>query len=299
MVNTINLIDISSWQRTIDLKTVFDLNPELDGVIVKATEGTAYTNSDFRSWMDWLSKRDKLMGMYHFCSGGNAASEAEHFYAATRDYIGRAIPIADYEGTCLAKGTGWLKAFVNRFRELSGVLPMVYCSLSVIHEQDFNGLTDCPLWVAQYADMYIVYGFLDNPWQQGSVSPFDKYWMHQYTGNGRLNGYASALDLDKFYGTAEDWQSLCRGTSSTTAPTPTPSVKLKPSDPSIVLRVLQNKGGEIGIGTERILRLKELGYDPDSVQKKINQLYNIAGKLKKEIGSQMDYLNSILWILKS
>ena len=293
-----NLIDISSWQHKIDLKQVFNLNPELDGVIVKATEGVAYTNADFRAWMDWLDKHGKLMGMYHFCAGGNAANEAEHFYAATRDYIGKAIPIADYEGDCLAKGTGWLKTFISRYRELSGVTCMIYCSLSVVQEQDFNALTDCPLWIAQYADMAVVYGFLEKPWQKGSVAPFGKYWMHQYTGNGRLNGYADALDLDKFYGTIEDWNKLCAKSSTDTTPV-TPPASLKPADPSIVLRVLQNKNNEIGIGTQRVIKLRELGYDHTSVQKKINQLYVIGGKVKQDIGDQTPYWNSILWIARS
>ena len=293
-----NIIDISSWQHKIDLKQVFNLNPELDGVVVKATEGVAYTNADFRAWMDWLDKQGKLMGMYHFCAGGNAANEAEHFYAATRDYVGKAIPVADYEGDCLAKGTGWLKTFISRYRELSGVTCMIYCSLSVVQEQDFNALTDCPLWIAQYADMAVVYGFLEKPWQKGSVAPFGKYWMHQYTGNGRLNGYADALDLDKFYGTVEDWHNLCAKSSTApqTTPQPEPTLKLKPADPSIVLRTLKN---EFGIGTARVIRLRELGYDPDSVQKKINQLYLVANNVKRDIGNEMSYLNSILWIARS
>jgi len=295
----LNLIDISSWQHTIDLKTVFNLNPELDGVIVKATQGVSYTNSDFRGWMDWLDKQGKLMGMYHYCDGGSAEREADHFYAATRDYIGKAIPVVDYEDKALAQGTQWLKRFIDRFREQSGVTCMIYCSLSVIHEQDFSQLTDCPLWVAQYADMAIVYGFLETPWQKGSVAPFGKYWMHQYTGNGRLNGYKDAIDLDKFYGTAEDWKAMCYPGYSPTPqpqPTPEPTTKLKPADPSIVLRTLKN---EFGIGNQRVLKLKELGYDPNSVQAQINKLYLIANNVKKDIGSEMSYLNSILWIARS
>lgn len=299
-----NLIDISSWQHNIDLKQVFQLNPELSGIIVKATQGVSYTNADFLGWMQWLDKQGKLMGMYHYCDGGSAEREADHFYSAVRDYIGKAIPVVDYEGDALSRGTGWLKTFIDKFRELSGVSCMIYCSLSVVQEQDFSQLTNCPLWIAQYADMAVVYGFLDKPWQKGSVAPFGKYWMHQYTGNGRLNGYANALDLDKFYGTAEDWRNLCaRGSAPTPTPKPTPeptpSTKLKPADPSIVLRVLQNKNNEIGIGGERVRNLRELGYDPDSVQAKINKLYLIANNVKRDIGSEMSYLNSILWIARS
>jgi len=289
-----NVIDISSWQHGIDLEKVFAQNP-LDGVVVKATQGTVYTNADFSGWVDWLIKNKKPAGAYHYLDGGSAEREAEHFYNVVRPYIGNVIPVADYEADALSRGTEWLRAFLERFRELSGVRPMIYCSLSVIQEQNFSALTEYPLWIAQYADMAVVNGFLDNPWQKGSVAPFSKYWMHQYTGNGRLNGYANALDLDKFYGTAEDWQALCKGSAPAPQPTPEPA-KLKPADPSIVLRTLKN---EFGIGQDRIVALRALGYDPDSVQKKINQLYVVGNNTKKAIGSEMSYLNSILWIVRS
>ena len=294
-----NVIDIASWQKGIDLKTVFTHN-NIDGVIAKATEGTGYVNPEFAPWMKWLTDNNKPFGMYHYLSGGDAEAEATHFYNTVKPYIGRGIPVADYEGTALDKGTVWLGKFLEKFRALSGVRCMIYCSVSVVSEQNFRALTDYPLWIAQYADMNPVYGFLDKPWQRGSVSPFSKYWMHQYTSCGRLNGWGGNLDFDKFYGTKEDWISLAKGEAPKEEPKPEPKpipVKpLKSADPQIVLAVLK---GSYGIGTERVLKLREAGYDPDSVQKKINQLYLIAGKVKKDIGNDMSYLNSILWIARS
>ena len=183
-----NFIDIASWQKGIDLKTVFTHN-NIDGVIAKATEGTGYVNPEFAPWMKWLTDNNKPFGMYHYLSGGDAEAEAMHFYNVVKPYIGRGIPVADYEGTALDKGTVWLGKFLEKFRSLSGVRCMIYCSVSVVSEQNFRALTDYPLWIAQYADMNTVYGFLDKPWQRGSVSPFSKYWMHQYTSCGRLNGW--------------------------------------------------------------------------------------------------------------
>lgn len=291
-----NVIDIASWQHGIDLSTLFKTNP-LDGVVVKATQGTQYVNPDFAGWVKWLSDHDKPFGFYHYCDGADAEKEAEHFYNTVKPYVGKGIPVADYEGQALLKGTAWLKRFLDRFRELSGVNAMIYCSLSVIHEQDFSALTDHPLWVAQYADMDTVYGFLDKPWQSGSISPFASYAMHQYTSCGRLNGWGGNLDFDKFYGSYALWLELARGEASTEPkPTPKPTPLYKPVDPSIVLAVLKN---EYGIGRERIVKLREAGYDPAAVQTKINQLYLIAGKVKNDIGDNMSYLNSILWIARS
>ena len=284
-----NFIDIASWQAGIDLDAMFRTNP-LDGVIIKATQGTQYVNTEYSAWIKWLLEHDKPTGVYHFANGQDAGSEARHFYSTVKPVIGKVIPILDYEADALKKGTGWVKQLVDTFRELSGATCMIYCSLSVVHDQNWNALTECPLWLAQYADGNPVYGFIDNPWQKGSVSPFPKYWIHQYTSNGHLNSWSGRLDLDKFYGTVDDWKSLCTGN----APAPTPTYK--PVDSTIVLRVLKN---EFGVGTERILKLREEVYDPTEVQKKINELYVVANKVRADIGNNMDYINAILWIARS
>lgn len=282
-----NVIDISSWQRGIDLAALFSLN-SLNAVICKATEGTRYTNPEFKPWMDWLTENNKPFGFYHYLAGGDASLEAEYFYNATQAYVGKGIPVADFEGYALGKGSDWLKQFLDRYEELTGVKAMIYCSLSVV--SGLTGMTDHPLWIAQYADMEIVNGFLTTPWQSGSVAPWEKYWMHQYTGNGRLKGYSGSLDLDKFYGTPEDWSALSRSEK----PVPTPS-KYKPVDSLIIGEVLD---GKHGTGVSRILSVRQAGYDPDEVQKKINQLYVIGGKVRDAIGNEMEFINPIIKIAR-
>ena len=295
-MNDLNFIDIASWQAGIDLAALFAQNP-LDGVIIKATQGTGYVNSEFAAWVKWLTDNKKPFGVYHYLDTADPEKQAEHFYNTVKAYIGRCVLCADYEAEALSKGTAWFKKFLDRFLALSGVKCMIYCSLSVVQEQNFTALTDHPLWIAQYADMNPVQGFVDTPWQKGSVSPFAKYWMQQYTSCGRLNGWSGNLDFDKFWGTAEDWTALCgKAAAAPTAPKPAPSASYKKTDPAIVLRTLKN---EFGIGTARTVALRELGYDPQDVQKTINRLYVTAGKVKKDIGNDMSYLNSILWIVRS
>lgn len=293
-----NFIDISSWQKGLDLATLFRENP-LDGVIVKTTGGVSYVQPTADPWIQWLHKNGKMWGFYHYLDddGQNAsgAMEARYFVDNTRSYFGLGVPFVDYEAQALNRGTKYLLEFLSTVYALTNVRCGVYTSLSVVQSQDFSQIAKDghPLWVAQYADMSVVNGFVENPWQRGSVAPFSKYWMHQYTGNGRLNGYAGAIDLDKFYGTEEDWRRLAGKGEPT--PTPAPSV-LKPASPEIVLRTLKN---EFGAGEERKKNLRAAGYNYDSVQSKINQLYGIAPQVKKDIGKEMSYLNSILWIVRS
>ena len=167
---------------------------------------------------------------------------------------------------------------------------MIYCSISVVQSQDFSSLSTLPLWIAQYADMATVNGFLENPWQKGSVEPFDRYIMHQYTSCGRLNGWDGNLDLDRCYISFAEWCELCRGNVSPSVPG-----KLKDADPVIVSEVLS---GKYGIGQDRAAKIKEAGYDPEKVQRKINELYAIALSCKKFVKGNEKYLNSIDYIIK-
>lgn len=283
-----NFIDISNWQNGIDLETLFRENP-LDGVIIKATEATGYVNPNFKAWAEWLIANGKPFGVYHYLDGLDAVAEARYFYDTVQPYIGKCVPCADYEEhAAMQKGTAWLKDFLDEFYRLSGVKCLIYCSQSVTQSQNFNEIArdGYRLWMAQYADFSPVYGFLENPWHNGSVAPFTGWVMQQYTSCGVLNGWKSYLDLDRFYGNAEDWNALCGA-----AP-----VTLKPADPTIVSSVLM---GEYGIGAERYKALTAAGYDAQSVQNKINELYIIADKIKPKINGNLDYLNSIVKIVRS
>ena len=283
-----NFIDIASYQAGIDLSVIFSQNP-IDGVIVKATEAVNYINPYFKGWVDWLNNNNKSFGVYHYCYGANAWSEAEHFYSVVQPYIGRCVPCADYENPATNQGTEWLKRFLDKFYELSGVKCLVYCSQSVTQSQNFNAIAQdgYRLWMAQYADYSPVYGFKDNPWHKGSVSPFLGYAMHQYTSCGVLNGWSKYLDFDLFYGNEQDWNDLCGDREE--------PVILKDVDPDIVMRVLN---GEFGIGGERVNKLRAEGYDPDKVQAKINELYSVAGKVKPIVGNHIEYLQPIMKIVE-
>lgn len=292
-----NIIDISNWQNGIDLAVLFKENP-LDGVIIKATEATGYTNPNFRTWAEWLESNKKPWGAYHFCAGADAIAEARYFYSVTRPYIGKFIPVADYEADALKCGAKWLKDFLDEYFLLSKVKPLVYCSQSVTQTQNMNEVARAGygLWVAQYADFNPVYGFLEKPWHSGSVSPWNGYHMQQYTSCGVLKGWKSYLDLDKFFGTVDDWKALCGSSDDSTPDTPTPApITLKPADPTVVSQVLMN---HYGTGDDRRTALIADGYDPDSVQKKINELYEVAAKVKPIVKGNVKYLNTIIKIVK-
>lgn len=287
-----NLIDIASYQQGMDLPTMFRQNPSLDGVISKVSQGTGYVNPFAKAWLDWLISNGKPAGTYHYLDTMGAVAEARHYVESVKPWIGKVVLAIDYEEGTLRMGTAYLKQCLDEVYRLTGVKPLVYCSqIQTLEAQDFSAIAGAGyrLWVAQYADNNPVRGFIANPWHTGTSKPFPSYTMRQYTSNGYLNGWNDNIDFDLFYGDASDWDKL---TGNGADPEPT----TKPVDPSIVLAVLKN---EYGIGQERINKLRDAGYDPDDVQRKINALYATGAKVKHDIGADMSYLNAILWIVRS
>ena len=287
-----NLIDIASYQGGMNLSEMFQKNPSLGGVIVKVSQGTWYKNPYAKAWLDWLVANGKPAGTYHYLDTSGAVEEARYYVNEVKPWLGKVALAIDYEEGTLRMGTGYLKQCLDEVYRLTGVKPMVYCSqIQTLEAQDFFAIAAAgyKLWVAQYPNYNPVRAFNPNPWHTGTSAPFPAYTMRQYTSNGYLSGWDSNLDFDLFYGDEKDWAGLTGD-----APEPTPA--LKPATPDIILRILHN---EFGIGQERINKLRQEGIDPDSCQSTINRLYSIASKVKADIGKDMDYLNCLLWIIRS
>lgn len=218
-----NGIDISSWQTGIDLTAV-----PADFVIIKATEGTGYVNSDCDRAFQQAKQAGKLRGVYHYANGGNATAEADYFLANIEGYIKDAILCLDWESQNNALcGTGgpartWISNWCNRIVERTGVKPLIYASASLYSE--VSGIGDYGLWIAQYADNNDT-GYQDTPWNEGAYDCA----IRQYSSHGRLSGWNGNLDLNKAYMDATAWGKYANpaGGDATPAtpskPTPQPS----------------------------------------------------------------------------
>ena len=92
---TLKFIDVASYQAGLDLSKI-----QTDGVVIKATEGTGYVNPYCDGFFQQGLKLEKVLGVYHFArntSGNTPEKEAEYFIQHTKGYIGKAIPILDWE----------------------------------------------------------------------------------------------------------------------------------------------------------------------------------------------------------
>lgn len=217
-------IDISNYQRGIDLSKV-----ECDFVIMKATEGKSLVDKSCDTFFQQALKLGKKLGVYHFAnnSDNSAEVEANFFIENTKGYIGKAIPILDWEDN-VTNNVPWALEWLQRVEKAYGCKPMIYMSKSVANKHDWSKVAngDYGLWVAQYRDYKPDYNYdMSNAGNEPSV----KYWkniaMWQWTSSGRLDGYNGNLDCDIFYGDASAWDKYVgkgEGEIDESAPTPEP-----------------------------------------------------------------------------
>lgn len=209
---TLSGIDISNWQAGINVKAL-----EADFIICKSSGGKDFSDASFPLFAQTILSSGKLLGYYHFARDagheGTAIEEATHFYNTVQNYIGRGIPVLDWEGSALSLGTTWAKSFLDTFYNLSGVKPLLYTSASVSRSYDWSDVANAgyKLWVAQYANNDPVYGHDTDPWRDNlGVGAFVEPVMHQYTSHGKIPGYNGNLDLNIFYGNSTTWNNLMK-----------------------------------------------------------------------------------------
>ena len=206
--NIMNGIDISNWQKDIDLADVFR-KTSTDFVIAKVTEGINFTDKYYNSFLQTALKADKKIGFYHFAhpEDNTAEAEAKHFYEASKEYFGKGIPILDWESSGKAN-VAWAKEWLDIVYKLTGVKSMIYMSESVVNAYDWSSVANngYALWVAKYADSELDYNYdMSNAGSKPYVKWWNSYAMWQWTSHGRLNGYLGNLDCDIFYGTVSAW----------------------------------------------------------------------------------------------
>ena len=281
----LNGIDIASYQAGLDFSKV-----PCDFAIIKATQGTGYTNPDCVRAVEQAMSLGKGVGVYHYISGGNAVAEADFFINSILNWIGKVMICLDWE---LDQNSAWgdesyLEQVINQVIARTGVPPMIYAPASRYNEvAPVANRNNCGLWIAQYADMNPT-GYQNTPWNEGAYTCA----IRQYSGSGRLNGWNGDLDLDKFYGSLDDFRKYY-GSSSSAPSKPSTS---GPSGTTLQLATWTMEG-QYGNGADR---KKNLGsrYD-EEVQGAINansaQYYTVQsgdnlGKIAIQFGTTVDQL---------
>ena len=207
---TLDGFDISHWQGNIDVVAVPG-----DLVIIKATEGIDYRYDAMAEKADAALAAGKLIGFYHFASvGSTAEQQAGYFVDYVKSYVGKALLFLDWEDRSSSKitdeGPSWAKTWLDTVYQLTGVRPLIYMSKYKTTQYDYSSVAqDYKLWLARYASKDNAYGYNENPdLGDGYFGAWEKPTLYQYSSTTYLSGYSGNLDVDKFYGTREDWEAM-------------------------------------------------------------------------------------------
>ena len=198
----LRVVDVASHQAGIVTGSL-----DCDAVICKATEGTGYVNPLCDEHYQSAKAGGKLLGVYHYASGGNPEAEAEFFINNVQGYLHEAILVLDWEsGDNAAWGdSSWVARFCAHIVALTGINPMIYVQRSAANQ--CVGLGDYGIWLAEYPD------YAPRGWDAYYPPNYSgDYAMHQFTSSGAISGWGGPLDLSLFFGDANAWRAYAGAT---------------------------------------------------------------------------------------
>lgn len=273
-------IDISNWQRG------FDLAGAKPGfAIMKATEGVAFTDRSCESFVQSAITAGIPWGFYHFARSNGAATEATYFYDQTKGYVGKGIPVLDFE---TSNSNEWLERFCKTYYDLSGIYPWVYMSSDYVNNRGYGTAwvkEHCGLWLAGYP-------------KRSTTYPSDATCPYRHAGwtlaawqfTDRLSIGGMSVDGDLFYGDNTAWNRYAGVATGNAASDDVDSDSDSGSDSGDTVHTLeplevwkvarQVTNGVYGTGDSR---KAALGSNYDIVQGAVNTLINGSDKTLAQI----------------
>lgn len=206
---TIDGPDVSSYQHPYGAKINWSKVKAAgkDFAIVKATEGTYYTNPYFRTDYSHSRQAGLVRGSYHFARPGyplrtTAEAQADFYLSKLGDTVSTAStlpPALDLEVTGgLSRGAlvTWAQLFLLRVREATARTPILYTYPSFWSAalNDPAALARYPLWMASY---------------DGAPSTPSTLW--QFTPGAKVTGIRGNVDMSRLTAPTTAWSTMSDG----------------------------------------------------------------------------------------
>ena len=193
-------IDISHHQGAPDLAAVRSSGRSF--VVLKATEGTGFTDPEFAASRARAHAAGLLVGHYHFARAGDPRAESAAFVHAVGGLQPDEFAVLDWEVSA-PDPVSWCATWLTATRDALGVRPLVYMNQSARDRSDWTRVVqgDFGLWLARY----------DGSTDACASGHWPALAMKQYDDKGEVPGVAGQVDLDVFYGTEDQLRAYGRG----------------------------------------------------------------------------------------
>lgn len=184
-------IDVSGWQGSIDYSEVASSGIEI--VYMKASEGTNFVDPYFNQNYTNAKANGLKVGFYHYLtarSNSEAVAEANFFVSTISGMVPDCRLAMDFEsfGNLSTEEINEIGlTFMQTVENLSGKEMVIYSDTSNASNIFGGGLTNYPLWVAQYE--------VEEPTPNGNWSSWVGW---QYTDAGEISGINGYVDRDRF-----------------------------------------------------------------------------------------------------
>lgn len=184
-------IDVSGWQGNIDYSEVASSGIEI--VYMKASEGTSFVDPYFNQNYTNAKANGLKVGFYHYLtarSNSEAVAQANFFVSTISGMTPDCRLAMDFEsfGNLSAEEINEIGlTFMQTVESLSGKEMVIYSDTSNASNIFGGGLTNYPLWVAQYE--------VEEPTPNGN---WNNWVGWQYTDAGEISGIDGYVDRDRF-----------------------------------------------------------------------------------------------------
>lgn len=201
MVKTLKGSDISDNNGTIDWTKI--VMSGLSFIYVKATEGATFHDPMFAHNYASVKSSGLLRGAYCFArpKTSTAIDEANSFVDIVNANGGFELPpvldMEDNGGLSTEDLISYIRAWMAQVKSRTGRQGILYTYSSFITDNNLHGMTDIPLWIADYSPSQPIY-----------TGDWGKWVFWQYTESGSVDGINGNVDLDYFNGTIEQLKEL-------------------------------------------------------------------------------------------
>lgn len=241
-------IDVASYQGIVDWEKVAAAGHRFGIAKASGDEGggnNEYIEGTFpRNWNECL-RVGIVPGAYHYArpSVASPAQSVTTFQKSIAriggDVTGGLIAL-DMEDPGVPAGQSllqWTAEWLALAEQVFGVRPLIYTGKYYIDEHGLGdpGIKQYPLWLASYQDT-----------PPPVPTAWDRYVIWQYSANGRVNGIAGDVDMNRFYGGEGDLRALTKQEVVASDPIPTaeggppPEPRIEPSIPDPIAVALDN-----------------------------------------------------------